>query len=98
MQVLADQCQIIYGNLCIAGHNYVDNKLFSKLYLLDLEDIIRIYDLNGSLIDYEIFYKDEILYNDFSCTDQNTNNKKIVTLITCNNLTGNRICIQAEEK
>ena len=85
------------GNLCIAGHNYVDNKLFSKLYLLDLEDIIKIYDLYGNLEEYKIFYIDEISYDDFSCTSQETNNKKIITLITCNNITGNRICIKAEE-
>ena len=85
------------GNLCIAGHNYVDNKLFSKIYQLELGDLIKIYDLNGTLINYEVFDIDEILYNDFSCTNQDTNNKKIVTLITCNNMTGNRICIKALE-
>lgn len=35
------------GNLCIAGHNYVDYKLFSRLHELENGDKIDIYDLNG---------------------------------------------------
>ena len=85
------------GNLCIAGHNYVDNKLFSKLHLLDINDYIKIYDLSGKSLEYIIYDIREINYNDLSCTNQETNNLKIVTLITCNNVTGNRLCITAQE-
>ena len=35
------------GNLCIAGHNYVDYKLFSRLNELELNDEITVYDLSG---------------------------------------------------
>ncbi len=31
------------GNLCIAGHNFDDDRFFSKLSLLDVGDIIKIY-------------------------------------------------------
>ena len=86
-----------YGNLCIAGHNYVDNKLFSNLFFLDLNDNIKIYDLSGNLVEYKIIDKKEIAYNDFSCTNQDSNKDKIITLITCNNVTGNRLCIKAIE-
>ena len=86
------------GNLCIAGHNYVDNKLFSKLYVLDIGDNIKIYDLSSNIIEYKIYYKEEILYNDLSCTDQHTNGKRQITLITCNNVSGNRLCIKANEE
>ena len=34
------------GNLCIAGHNYNNNKFFSKLNLLNTNSRIRIYDLS----------------------------------------------------
>lgn len=36
-----------YGNLCIAGHNYDNNKFFSKINTLKKSDIITIYDING---------------------------------------------------
>lgn len=34
------------GNLCIAGHNYDDNRFFSKIKKLENNDIIEIYDIN----------------------------------------------------
>lgn len=37
------------GNLCIAGHNYNNNKFFSKLNLLDFNSRIRIYDLSRNI-------------------------------------------------
>ena len=85
------------GNLCIAGHNYVDNKLFSKIHLLEKDDLIRIYDINGNDIDYIVYSKEEINSSELSCIDQDTNGKRQITLITCNNVTGNRICIKALE-
>ena len=86
-----------FGNLCIAGHNYVDNKFFSNLFNLSIGDEIKIYDLTGNLIIYSIYYKKEISYNDFSCANQETNGEKLITLITCNNVSGNRLCIKARE-
>lgn len=85
------------GNLCIAGHNYADNKHFGKLNLLDIDDIVKIYDLNGNMIEYKIYEITQISADDLSCTNQNTNNTREITLITCNNLKGNRICIKAKE-
>ena len=35
------------GNLCIAGHNYRNNMMFSKLYKLNINDSIYITDLNN---------------------------------------------------
>lgn len=84
------------GNLCIAGHNYVDNKFFSKLTELDENDEIEIYDLSGKKIVYSVIKKFEVEQNDFSCTNQNTQNEKIVTLLTCNNVNGKRVIIQAK--
>lgn len=85
------------GNLCIAGHNYVDNKLFSKIHTLSNNDIIQIYDLNGNVVDYIVYLKFEVNADDLSCTDQNTNNLKEITLVTCNNVNGNRTVIKARE-
>ena len=85
------------GNLCIAGHNYDNNLFFSKLNLLDINDTIKIYDTNNNYIYYYIYDKFEIDKSDMSCTSQNTNGKREITLITCNNLNKNRLIIKAKE-
>ena len=85
------------GNLCIAGHNYVDYKLFSRLHELENGDLIDIYDLNGTKITYTIFDKFEVKPNDLSCTNQNVGKNRIVTLLTCNNVNGKRTIIKAIE-
>lgn len=87
-----------HGNLCIAGHNYVDYKLFSRLNELEENDTIEIYDLNGKMIEYIVFQKYEAKSTDTSCTIQNTNGDKIVTLLTCNNVSGNRLIVVAKAK
>lgn len=85
------------GNLCIAGHNYVDYKFFSRVNELDINDIIQIYDLSGNFLNYKIYDKYETVATDLSCTFQDTNGNKIVTLITCNNVNGKRLIIHAKE-
>lgn len=85
------------GNLCIAGHNYVDYKLFSRLHELENGDVIEIYDLNGTKITYIVFDKFEVKPNDLSCTSQNVGENKIVTLLTCNNVNGKRTVVKAKE-
>lgn len=87
-----------HGNLCIAGHNYVNNVFFSRLIELDKNDEIEIYDLTGKKIIYSVFNKYEVHPEDFSCTDQNVGNRKIITLLTCNNVNGKRTIIKAIEK
>lgn len=86
------------GNLCIAGHNYVDNRFFSKLKQLSKNDLVEVYDLNGRKIVYSVFDKYEVNVNDLSCTNQDVGNKKIITLITCNNVNGKRTVVKAVEK
>ena len=85
------------GNLCIAGHNYVDYKFFSRLNELNIDDEIKIYDLTGNYITYKIYDIYETKSNDTSCTFQNTNNTRIVTLVTCNNVNGKRLVVHAKE-
>ena len=84
------------GNLCIAGHNYADKRFFFCLKELSLNDKISIYDLSGKKLDYIIYEKREILSTDLSCTSQETNGNIIVTLITCNNISGKRLQIKAK--
>lgn len=85
------------GNLCIAGHNYIDNSFFAKIKLLDINDIVKIYDIYGNFKNYIIFNKKDIANNDTSITSQETNGDKIVTLMTCNSLTDTRFVLVAKE-
>ena len=64
------------GNMCIAGHNYANQTHFAKLHLLNIGDVIEIYDLNGLKLDYSIYSKEEIPASDISCLSQDTNNEK----------------------
>ncbi len=85
------------GNLCIAAHNYDDNRFFSNLFKLKIGDKINIYDSTSSLTIYYIYDKFEITKNDTTCTSQDTNGKKEITLVTCNNFNNNRLIIKAKE-
>lgn len=84
------------GNLCIAGHNYADKRFFGRLKELSINDKITIYDLSGNSLDYFIYEKREIDSHDLSCMSQETNGEKIVTLITCNNMSDKRLLIKAK--
>lgn len=84
------------GNLCIAGHNYVDYKLFSRLHELENNDVIQIYDLRGQNKKYIVFNKYETEANDVSCTSQETNGEILLTMLTCNNVSGKRLVLVAK--
>ena len=93
-----DLCQIKFGNLCIAAHNYKNNTFFSNLSKLEIGDIINIKDNNGNVIDYKIYDIYTLEQTDLSCINQNTNNLRIVTLITCDNINDNfRTIVKAKE-
>ena len=83
------------GNMCIAGHNYNSYKFFSKLKDLKIGDKINIYDLSGNKVTYSVYKSYEVSYDDLSCTNQDTNGKKEITLITCNNIKNQRKVIKA---
>ena len=85
------------GNLCIAGHNYDDSRFFSNLHKLELGDKINIYDATSSLTTYHVYKKYETNKSDTSCTSQDTNGKKEITLVTCNNFNNNRLIVKAKE-
>lgn len=86
-----------YGNFCIAGHNFNNNEFFSNLETLEIGNNIKLYNLNGDYIQYEIYNKFETDPTDLSYLNQNNLVKKI-TLITCNNQNKKRLIIQAKEK
>ena len=85
------------GNMCIAGHNYSNNSMFGKLYLLELNDIIYIYDLNGTKKEYIVYDYFDVDPTDKSCLSQNTSGNCEITLITCSILNDKRYIIKAKE-
>ncbi len=85
------------GNLCIAGHNYIDNTSFAQIVKLTSGDTISIYGLDGKSVEYHVTEKKEVEGTDFSCTSQFTGGKRIVTLMTCNSIKQTRVIIRAEE-
>lgn len=47
---------------------------------------------------YSIYTTYETDYDDLSCTNQDTNGKREITLITCNNIKNKRRVVKAVEK
>ena len=82
------------GNLCIAGHNYNDNRFFSKINTLENNDKIIIYDNLENKFIYSVFDKYEVKDNDFSPIYEYDKNINQITLITCNNFNNNRIIVK----
>lgn len=84
------------GNICIAGHNYNNNLFFSNLSNLEAGDEIFLYDNDGKKYIYNVFSIYEVNSTDLSPVLENSQNKKILTLITCNNLNDKRIVVKAK--
>ena len=83
------------GNLCIAGHNYDNDKFFSKIGLLKNGDIINLYNNVGKSFSYYVSSVYEVKENDLSPIYDYNENKKQITLVTCNNINKNRIIVKA---
>lgn len=91
----ADPNQV--GNFCIAGHNYRDTRFFSKVPTLENGDIIEITDLSKRTLQYSVYDKHEVDEDDTSDTNQETDGKRIVTIITCTNNGKRRVIVKAKE-
>ena len=83
------------GNLCIAGHNYDNDKFFSRLNNLDIHDEIILYDNYNNKYSYYIYNIYEVKTDNLSPIYSYDDNYKQLTLITCNNLNNNRIIVKA---
>ena len=83
------------GNLCIAGHNYDNDKFFSKIVSLSLNDEIILYNNYNKKFSYFVSDIYEVKDDDFSPIYSYDSNYKQLTLITCNNLNNNRVIVKA---
>ncbi len=90
------------GNYCIVGHNYLNEKMFSRLNELDSGDIVELTDLFGVTISYKVYDKYIVEPTDTSCTSQKTKDGRNlsvreVTLITCANYGTQRLVVKCRE-
>lgn len=84
------------GNFCIEGHNY--QNIFGHLMNIEKEDTFYIIDkANSNKVTYKIYDKYTVYPDNLDSLNQETNDKREVTLITCTpgNLT--RLIIKARE-
>ena len=84
------------GNLCIAGHNYNNDKFFSKISLLKEGDYINITDYSNKTLSYTVTSSYEVEEDDLSPLDSSSSSLRQVTLVTCNNSNNNRIVVEAK--
>lgn len=84
------------GNICIAGHNYNDNRFFSRIGELKIKDKIILQDLKGKEYEYIVFDIFETDENDTSVLIASKSYE--LTLVTCNNSNKKRIIVKAYKK
>ena len=85
------------GNFCIIGHNMRNNEQFSNLKKLEKNDIVEILNTDGTKIQYSVYDTYTVKEDDLSCTSQDTNGKREVTLITCTNNKKKRLVVKCRE-
>ena len=85
------------GNFCIVGHNYRNEKFFSKVPSLVVGDEIQLTDLSKRTLTYKVYDVYTVDPNDTSCTTQMTGGKKELTLITCTNDSKLRVVVKCKE-
>ena len=85
------------GNVVLAGHNNLNNKMFGKIDKLENGDIIELTDSQMVAVEYQVFDKYIIDPNDINCIFPIEENTREVTLITCTNRDKNRLVVKARE-
>lgn len=85
------------GNVVLAGHNNLNNKMFGKIDRLENGDIIELTDSQMVTVKYQVFDKYIIDPNDINCIFPIDENTREVTLITCTNRDKNRLVVKARE-
>ena len=83
------------GNFCVAGHNYLNKKFFSKASSLKYGDVIYLTDTNNKTLEYRVYDNYIVEPEDLKCTSQLTNGATDITLITCTKTGSQRVIIKA---
>jgi len=85
------------GNLCITGHNYINDKMFSKLKKLEKDDRILITDIYDNTLEYVVYDTYKVKPDEVECLSQETEGEREVTLITCTTGALKRLIVKAIE-
>lgn len=85
------------GNVVLAGHNNLNNKMFGKIDRLENGDIIELTGSQMVTVKYQVFDKYVIDPNDIDCIFPIDENTREITLITCTNRDKNRLVVKARE-
>lgn len=86
-----------FGNFCITGHDY--KNVFGKLETLEIGDSFYLIGKDGRKITYEITNKyASVKANDMSYIEQNEDNTRKVTLITCDDRRTHKINSKSRAK
>lgn len=83
------------GNFCIAGHNYEKENMFNHLIDLQIGDELYLSDNENGKCLYKIFDIYKVKPQNTEPISQETEGKRMVTLITCVNYSKNRLIVQA---
>lgn len=84
------------GNTLIVGHNYMNGKLFSNNYKLQIGDVIYITTLDGKKVTYKIYEKFITTPEDISYIRKNSSDKPGIALSCCTNDETGRLVILAK--
>lgn len=86
------------GNFCIAGHNYDKENMFNHLIDLEIGDALYLLDNENGKVEYKIYDIYKVKPENVEPISQETNGKRVITLITCVNYSQNRLIVQAVEE
>lgn len=86
------------GNFCIAGHNYEQENMFHHLIDLEIGDELFLTDNKNGKYVYTIDNIYRVKPQNTAPIEQETDGRRVVTLITCVNYSRSRLIIQASEK
>lgn len=86
------------GNFCITGHNYKKDNMFSALINLKIGDELNLLDNKNGKYTYTICDIYKVKPKNTEPLEQETNGKRVVTLITCVNYADVRLIIKAVER
>lgn len=85
------------GNLCIAGHNYKNMKMFGGIKKLEIDDQIQLTDTFDRKVTYKVYKTYKTSPKDVSCLNQDTGGEREITLITCTAGAIQRVIVKAIE-
>ena len=83
------------GNFCIAGHNYLNSKMFGNIYKLEIGDLIYIVDNYERSVEYRVYNKYVTTPDDLDTLKSYDESFREITLITCTTGATKRLIVKA---